>query len=64
MQQMFPLSEERHIILAFLAELMHGFRQSKKVAVLTDRRDGNKRVLWRFPKSVYEIHLSAPWRWV
>jgi phage/plasmid-associated DNA primase len=39
--QVFPVAEERRIILSYFASLLSGKRRVKKFLVLTDRRSGN-----------------------
>lgn len=41
LDQLFPLPEERRVVLEYLADLLDGHRRKKSFLVLTDRRQGN-----------------------
>jgi phage/plasmid-associated DNA primase len=41
LKQVFPIEEERSIVLAFFASLLSGKRTTKKFLALTDKRSGN-----------------------
>lgn len=40
-KKLFPIEEERNVVLTFIASLLHGHRLDKKFLILTDKRDGN-----------------------
>jgi phage/plasmid-associated DNA primase len=41
LQQLLPVAEERDLVLRFIAALLSGHREVKKMMLLTDRRGGN-----------------------
>jgi len=40
-KKLFPIEEERNVVLTFIASLLHGHRLDKKFLIMTDKRNGN-----------------------
>lgn len=40
-RKLFPIEEERMVVVTFISSLLHGHRLDKKFLILTDKRNGN-----------------------
>ena len=65
-KKLFPIEEERNVVLTFISSLLHGHRLDKKFLIMTDKRDGNngKSTLLNFLRVFFGDYLKGSTKFI